>query len=413
MTPIQLEAYLERISYKGPQEVSFEALRGLQAAHMLSIPFENLDIHLNVPLQLDFPHLFDKIVVKKRGGGCYEVNGLLYFVLESLGFNPQLCLARLIDNKGNIQFESVHMAILIEKEKRYLADVGQGEGFLYPLCLDETGEQPQQNQIYKCQPEDQGFIIWHKKQGGRWKKLFYLTLEKRDFKDFENRSFYHQTSMESPFSKERICIKPTETGCITLRNNWLTYSTCKGKSIRQIMHNEDYRRVLNQEFGLKLEINMPLFLRQGYLTLRSPRNRTEWENYHRIRREQIHEKYCACNAYNPDDKEERQHNCFPLVLTHTVDQKIIGTLRIDVLNESEASFRWIAVDKPYQRQGFGKKMIQLAESLLHQFDNIKLIRIPAENVSQEFYSRLGYQEMPWPNGPQNAGSLSLGKDIKD
>lgn len=79
MTPIQLEAYFERIGYKGPQDVSFKTLKAIQAAHLLSIPFENLDLHLNVPLQLNFPHLFDKIVIKRRGGWCYEVNGLLYF----------------------------------------------------------------------------------------------------------------------------------------------------------------------------------------------------------------------------------------------------------------------------------------------------------------------------------------------
>lgn len=334
------------------------------------------------------------------------------FFLQAVGFNPQLCLAHLVDRKGKIQFESVHMMLLIEEEKRYLVDVGQGEGFLYPLCLDDQNEQQQQDQIYKCHPEDQGFMIWHKKQGGRLKKLLYLTLEKRDFKDFENRNLYHQISMESPFSQERICIKPTETGCITLRDNWLTQSTGQEKKTREITHNDDYRRVLMQEFGLNLNINMPLSLKQGNLTLRNPRNRTEWETYHRIRREQIYEKYCTFNMYNPHDKEERLYNRFPLVLTHTAEQKIIGTLRLDILNESEASFRWIAIEGPYQRQGFGTKMIELAENLLCQFGDNRLIRIPVESASQEFYSRLGYQERDWPHRPQGGGPLSLGKEIE-
>lgn len=153
-------------------------------------------------------------------------------------------------------------------------------------------------------------------------------------------------------------------------------------------------------------------LKQGDLTLRSPRNRTEWATYHRIRREQIHERYCTFSVYNPHNTEEKQYNHFPLVLTQTAAQKIIGTLRLDILNESEASFRWIAIDGPYQRQGFGTKMIQLAEILLHDLGHIKLIRIPVERASQEFYTRLRYQERDWPNGPQKAGPVSLGKEIR-
>jgi len=74
---MNVSAYLERINYPRPVKPDVETLHGLQLAHLRSVPFENLDIHLGVPLNLSVPAFYEQIVVHRRGGFCYELNGLL------------------------------------------------------------------------------------------------------------------------------------------------------------------------------------------------------------------------------------------------------------------------------------------------------------------------------------------------
>ena len=87
LSPAELSRYFARIGYSGDTTASLTTLRGLHRAHLLSIPYENLDIHLGVPLTLDPERIFAKLVDERRGGWCYEMNGLFGHVLDSLGFD--------------------------------------------------------------------------------------------------------------------------------------------------------------------------------------------------------------------------------------------------------------------------------------------------------------------------------------
>src|ERR1700690_1319067 len=84
---LDLAAYLQRIDYRGPLDASIETLGGLHLAHLCAVPFENLDIHLGRPIALDDAGLFEKIVTRRRGGFCYELNGLFAALLRELGFS--------------------------------------------------------------------------------------------------------------------------------------------------------------------------------------------------------------------------------------------------------------------------------------------------------------------------------------
>ena len=90
-----LDAYCARISYKGPRDVSLATLKGLHFAHVHTVPFENLDIHLGQRISLEPSDLFTKIVTRKRGGYCYEVNSFFAMILQAFGFHVQCLLARL------------------------------------------------------------------------------------------------------------------------------------------------------------------------------------------------------------------------------------------------------------------------------------------------------------------------------
>ena len=79
---LNLDSYLARISYSGPLAPTLENLRAIHYAHLLAVPFENLDIHRGMPIALDQEYLYDKIVLRRRGGFCYELNSLFAALLR-------------------------------------------------------------------------------------------------------------------------------------------------------------------------------------------------------------------------------------------------------------------------------------------------------------------------------------------
>ena len=130
MTRGDLGAYLDRIGYTGTPDATIETLRALHVAHLLSVPFENLDIHLGRTIVLDESHLFEKIVRQRRGGFCYELNGLFAGMLRALGFRVTMLSAGVARKSGGFGPEFDHMTLTVDVgEEQWLADVGFGDGF--------------------------------------------------------------------------------------------------------------------------------------------------------------------------------------------------------------------------------------------------------------------------------------------
>lgn len=96
---MNIEAYLERINYRGLLAPTAETLRCLQVAHLLTVPFENLSIHRKEPIVLETEALFGKIVERRRGGFCYEANGLFAALLSNLGFEVKMLAAEVATAK--------------------------------------------------------------------------------------------------------------------------------------------------------------------------------------------------------------------------------------------------------------------------------------------------------------------------
>src|SRR5512145_1406842 len=97
---MDVDSYLARIGYAGPLRTEPQVLRDLHRAHMHSVPFENLDIHLGRRIELGLEPIYDKIVRRRRGGFCYELNGLFAWLLERLGFELQRHSARVFGAAG-------------------------------------------------------------------------------------------------------------------------------------------------------------------------------------------------------------------------------------------------------------------------------------------------------------------------
>src|ERR1044072_2822827 len=165
---MNIEAYLKRINYNGSLDPTPETLRALQVAHLLAVPFENLSIHAGEPIVLDEDALFGKIVENRRGGFCYEANGLFAGLLRALGFEVEMLSAGVARRDGGFGPDFDHMTLMVTLAERWLVDVGFGESFVEPLLLDAREEQVQGTRAFRIVPDNNHLILQRRDQGGDW-----------------------------------------------------------------------------------------------------------------------------------------------------------------------------------------------------------------------------------------------------
>jgi N-hydroxyarylamine O-acetyltransferase len=248
---LDIDAYLKRINYRGSLAPTAEALRDLQVAHLLAVPFENLSIHAGEPIVLEDEALFTKIVERRRGGFCYEDNGLFAALLRALGFDVVMLSAGVAKAEGGFSPDFSHMALMISLERRWLVDVGFGDSFYEPLLLDEKEEQQQGERAYRIQPDGERLILMRRDRGEEWKAQYRFTLQPHSFSDYEEMCRFHQTSPESHFTRGRICTRATEGGRITLSEMRLINTSESGERHERVLTNqEEYEDTLRQQFGI-------------------------------------------------------------------------------------------------------------------------------------------------------------------
>lgn len=251
MTP-DLTAYLQRIAYDGPLEPTLETLRRLHRAHMLAVPFENLSIHIREEIILDDRALFSKIVKQRRGGFCYELNGLFAFLLRALGFDVAKLSAGVTGEDGGFDPDFDHMALMVRLEDRWLADVGFGDSFIEPLRLDERAEQLQDGISYRIESEGERLILL-RREGEMWKPQYRFSLTPYEYHDFEEMCRYHQTSPLSPFTRKRVCTRPTFDGRITLSDLRFIATSKDCREERELSGEEECLVVLREHFGIDID----------------------------------------------------------------------------------------------------------------------------------------------------------------
>ncbi len=242
-------AYLKRINYAGDLDVSIGTLQALQLAHLYAVPFENLSIAWGQPIVLSDTALFQKVVDRKRGGFCYELNGLFAALLRSLGFDVQMLSAEV--SRGPDAFGPLfdHMTLLVTLEERWLVDVGFGDSFREPLRLDSRAEQPQGDRTYRIDAASDKLILMQRKQGGDWEAQFRFDLAAYDYPDYAEMCLYHQTSADSPFTQRATCSLATPNGRKTLTNNRLITTFDQKRSERDLSDAE-VGGVLREQFGI-------------------------------------------------------------------------------------------------------------------------------------------------------------------
>lgn len=249
---MDVNAYLERIGYRGPLAPTAETLRRLQVAHLLAVPFENLSIHADEPVVLEDEPLFDKVVARRRGGFCYELNGLFAALLRALGFRVEMLSAAVARRDGGFGPEFDHMALLVTLEERWLADVGFGDSFIEPLLVDERAEQAQGSRAYRIEEDGSRLVLLQRDGGGAWEPQYRFGLEPHTFADYAEMCRFHQTSPESHFTRGRVCSRLTDKGRVTLSGSRLITTTGGERVERELADDGEYAAALLEHFGISM-----------------------------------------------------------------------------------------------------------------------------------------------------------------
>ncbi|HTK95090.1 MAG TPA: arylamine N-acetyltransferase [Terriglobales bacterium] len=249
---MDLQAYLERIGYSGPAEPTLAVLRDVHRHHLLAVPFENLDIPLHREIRLDLERIFDKIVGHRRGGFCYEQNGLFAWALREIGFDLDMLSARVARADGSYGRDFDHMLLLVRVAGgEWLADVGYGECFVEPLRFDTTRPQLDRGIEYQVVRDRDGYLLL-RRQGEDWKREYLFTLTPRRYPEYAEMCVYHQTSPESSFTHKRLCSLATPQGRITLTERTLTVTEAGKRTETPVASVAEFERLLIQHFGIGL-----------------------------------------------------------------------------------------------------------------------------------------------------------------
>ena len=252
---MNITAYLDRINYHDSLAPTAETLRELQAAHLLTVSFENLSIHARQPIVLDDDALFEKIVRRRRGGFCYEANGLFAALLRALGFDVKMLSAGVAKPEGGFGPNFDHMALIVTINERWLVDVGFGDSFREPLLIDQRDEQRQGERAYRIDSDGNYLILLQRDDSVDcdWKPQYRFTLQPYNYSDYEARCRYHQTSPLSSFTRGRICSRATTDGRVTLSDMCLIITMNGVRQERVLSNEEEYEATLREHFGITLK----------------------------------------------------------------------------------------------------------------------------------------------------------------
>lgn len=266
---MDIKDYLTRINVTGKITPDLKTLRLLHRRNLLSIPFENLDIHSGRKIILDKEKLFHKIVDEGRGGFCYELNGTFYELLSALGFKVKRISAGVCDDGVNYGPDFDHMALMVNlNNEEYLVDVGFGDSFMAPLKYKLDEFQRDENGVFRISEANKKdhFILSRSADGKEFIPQYRFTLIPRQPNEFDDICLYHQTSSESHFTQKVVCSLATETGRITLSDLKLIITERGEKKQEEISEKEFYfllKKYFNIEPNNKLVFPQKTVLRNA------------------------------------------------------------------------------------------------------------------------------------------------------
>jgi N-hydroxyarylamine O-acetyltransferase len=246
-----LRAYLQRIGAERPRVLDETAFAGLHHAHLRTVPFENLSIHLGEAISLAETDLISKIVTRHRGGFCYELNGAFALLLQGLGADVVRVAARVYGD-GRLGPPFDHLALVVRLpggDGRWLADVGFGSHSTYPLRYDNRLEQDDPGGLFALTDASDGDVDVLRDGQPQYR----IEPRVRELTDFIPTCWWQQTSPESHFTQNTICSRLTADGRITLSGRTLIRTSGGVRTEQQLETDEAVLTAYRDHFGVTLE----------------------------------------------------------------------------------------------------------------------------------------------------------------
>ena len=239
-----MQRYLERLGLAAAPPPSWAGLKHLVARHLESIPFENLDVLAGIRPDLSTEGVLRKVVIRRRGGFCYELNEAFRALLEHVGFSVRRIEARVWSapkQKFGPPFD--HLALVVSlPEGEFLTDVGFGDNNRTPLRLPRDSLADLSGS-YTLEPVSAELALLARAD----RPLYQTALATRTLEAFAPMYRFHQTSPESFFTRDLVCTRATADGRITINGERL--SIIEGPNRVETV-GQDRRSALEQYFGI-------------------------------------------------------------------------------------------------------------------------------------------------------------------
>jgi N-hydroxyarylamine O-acetyltransferase len=243
-----LAGYLHRIGLERQVRPDFATLTALHRAHLEAIPFENLDVQLGRPGGVALEAVYEKIVGGRRGGWCYEMNGLMGWALREIGFDVTRMAGGVMRSAMGDRQMGNHLCLLVKLDRPYLVDVGFGGSLAAPIPL-EVGERPDTPfRVRLSQPEQDVWRYEEQAHGDPFSFDFRAAVA--DEALFEDKRRFLESHSASPFVQNLVVQRRDRNQHLTLRGRVLTLTRGQGADKVVLASAEDLVSALKTRFGL-------------------------------------------------------------------------------------------------------------------------------------------------------------------
>ena len=250
---MNLDKIRERLHFAKRLAPTLDVLTELQRNFLIHVPFENLDIHLDTPMDFSESALFDKIVERKRGGLCFENNTLFFALLKQIGFDVHFVGAEMFKNQPS-SIEINHMALLVSiKNEIYLVDVGNGRFYGSPISINKQVLVNGEDTSYLVEDYLNFKTLLFLDSDGLKQPRYSFDPRPKQLEDFRAPSMYTQYSPESIFKQKILVTLYQENGRVTLSDTKLIFTKGNKQETKEVQSPEDYRDILTKLFNITLE----------------------------------------------------------------------------------------------------------------------------------------------------------------
>ncbi len=247
------DAYLERVGLPDIVPVSEDGLEKIHRAQAYSIPFENFDILLGKPLDLSPDALFKKLVLKPRGGYCFELNGLFLAALQAFWFEARPLMAR-VHLTGKTTGREHQLALVSINDHQWIADVGFGvNGLRAPIPYEIDRIENQNDQKYRLVEYGSFGTMLQVEEENDWQNLFSFDLGFVCKADIEQANYYTETNPKSFLTFTRVASRPNETGRVSLMDYTLRKVFRSRVDVIELNPGQAYLDALEEHFGIQLD----------------------------------------------------------------------------------------------------------------------------------------------------------------